>query len=121
MACSLIGTVTLLQWQCTQQRNLVVEPHRPPASKVSLDYENVIKHIIGFHCGGCHFGDHTAAGLNLEGYDNVMTSIRQDSLLFRLHDLEAPMPPGQLMPQKELELIDRWVEEGYYESADTAQ
>src|SRR6478609_4190309 len=107
-----------------------------PASLVRADdkvtYQDHILPLFRNSCLNCHNPDKKKAGLDLSTYAGVMTGggsgkavepgDPDGSLLFRLvkHEEEPSMPPkSDKLPDKDLELIKRWIAGGVLETSDS--
>lgn len=87
----------------------------PPITR-TVTYDTDVKNIMTNNCITCHAGPAPSAGLNLSNYQNTRFSAEQGSLVSRMNDAANPMPPsGKLSPQT-LQLIDKWVSDGFPEN-----
>ena len=77
-------------------------------------YEANVKQIIADNCLSCH--SHTSGNQPplLENYDQVKAAITNGSLLAQIHAPSGQgMPTNGRMPQQTIDLIDRWVNNGF--------
>lgn len=87
----------------------------PPITR-TVTYDADVKSIMTNNCITCHAGPAPSAGLDLSNYQNTRFSSEQGSLVPRMNDAANPMPPnGKLSPQI-LQLIDKWVADGFPEN-----
>ncbi len=108
------SAMMILLSQCTTTKK--TEPKKEtPIDLSNVSYETHVKPIMADNCIGCHSGQDAAHDLRLETYLEVKTAIGQHHLLDRIHSEDAPMPPGNLMPVLEQDIIDHWVKNGYKE------
>jgi mono/diheme cytochrome c family protein len=86
----------------------------PPLTR-EVTYQSDIQSIMTNHCITCHAGPAPNAGLDLSNYQNTRFSAENGSLVPRMNDVVNPMPPnGKLSPQI-LQIIDKWVTDGFPE------
>jgi len=88
----------------------------------SVDYESEIQPIWDAHCGGCHLGNGSSGGLNLNSYDNLMSSgsvVPGSALQSELYDRivrpesqPGDMPPAGSLSAAQIDLIAQWINEG---------
>ncbi len=110
---TILGTasvIVLTQCDLSKKAN---DKESPKPELKNVTYQTHIKPIMDESCVGCHGGNGAAAGLNLETYEEVKQAVEQNHLLDRIHSENAPMPPGNLLPSLEQDVIDHWVENGY--------
>ena len=50
----------------------------------------------------------SAAGINLETYENVKKQMTDGMMPARINDRANPMPPGELMPPRYREIFKNW-------------
>lgn len=80
-----------------------------------ITYQTNIKSIISDNCIACHAAPVPNAGLDLTTYQNVRNAAENGNLVERVNSPTNPMPPnGNLAPEL-LQMIDKWVEDGYPE------
>ncbi len=100
--------------------------------KAAVTYDQV-RPVLKKHCVSCHGQERARGDLNLSTTDGIKAGAASgpvavagkpdESLLYTLAaHLEGPkMPPGApKIPQRELDLIRRWIEDGLKEPATTA-
>ena len=110
---------------------LALAPSALAQDKVT--YQDHILPIFRNACLNCHNPDKKKAGLDLSSYGGVMTGSEngkavepgdyEASLLYRLvaRTEEPFMPPkGDKLPDKDLELIKKWINGGTLENAGSA-
>lgn len=95
-----------------------------------ITYDEHVLPIFRKRCGSCHNGNDQKGGLTLDNYlamtqgggsgDVIEPGDAESSYLYMLitHDSEPVMPPGQpKMPESELSLIAKWINQGAPENA----
>ncbi|MCT4629071.1 hypothetical protein [Winogradskyella sp.] len=86
----------------------------PPLTR-EVTYQSDIQSIMTNNCITCHAGPVPSASLDLSNYQNTRLSAEQGSLVSRMNSVTNPMPPsGKLSPQI-LQIIDKWVTDGFPE------
>lgn len=80
-----------------------------------VTYTSHISDIISNNCATCHGNLVPSAGLALTSYDAVRQSAETGSLLSYIEDSNDPMPPSGLLPDRDIQLIKRWAEQGFEE------
>ena len=96
-----------------------------PLAAADVSYTNDVKPIIQRSCSGCHQPATKMGGLILTSYDGIMAGGQKGPVLAagapeesRLVGMlngtvEPPMPMGgELLPETEIEILRRWIEEG---------
>ncbi|MAT16358.1 MAG: hypothetical protein CMJ46_13935 [Planctomyces sp.] len=95
-----------------------------------INYQDHVQPILRAKCFSCHNTNKKASGLDLTSYASAMIGgasgeviapgSPEDSYLYMLvtHDVEPAMPPNSdKMPDKELEIISKWISSGAIENA----
>ncbi|QDU40310.1 WD domain, G-beta repeat [Maioricimonas rarisocia] len=103
---------------------------KKPADKERITYQDHVLPIFRQRCGSCHNPNDRKGGLALDSYAAAMEGGSSGtvveggdpdaSYLWMLvtHDSEPFMPPGaDKLPQKELDLIRTWIEQGLLENS----
>ncbi|MFG0297314.1 MAG: c-type cytochrome domain-containing protein, partial [Maioricimonas sp. JB045] len=103
---------------------------KKPADKEKITYQDHVLPIFRQRCGSCHNPNDRKGGLALDSYAAAMEGGSSGtvveggdpdaSYLWMLvtHDSEPFMPPGtDKLPQKELDLIRKWIEQGLLENS----
>jgi|GEM_PF-765135 len=92
------------------------------AEKVT--YETDVRPILREHCFACHNQDDATADLTLDSFEGVTAGGAggeivaagnpDSSRLWKLvtHQESPPMPPGEKLPQPQLEVLRRWIAGG---------
>ncbi len=83
------------------------------ANNSDVSYNAHVKRIISNNCLTCHSGKHPTANLQLEGYENLITAIKERGLLNRINNREHPMPTDGLMSKNERLAIQKWTENNF--------
>jgi len=86
-----------------------------PITRV-VTYQSDIRSIMTNHCITCHAGPAPNAGLDLSNYQNTRFSAENGGLVPRMNDAVNPMPPVGKLPATSLQLIDKWVADGFPEN-----
>ncbi|WP_353778127.1 hypothetical protein [Winogradskyella sp. 3972H.M.0a.05] len=111
-----IGLLAVLLNSCTAA--IIDEGNKstlPPLNR-TVTYQSDIQSIMTNSCITCHAGPAPNAGLDLSNYQNTRFSAEEGSLVTRMNNLNNPMPPsGKLSPQI-LQIIDKWVTDGFPEN-----
>ncbi|MBG86385.1 MAG: hypothetical protein CMO80_05725 [Verrucomicrobiales bacterium] len=95
------------------------------------NYDQHIKPLLRQHCLKCHGGDEQKSGLNMQNYAAAMKGgsggrivvpgRSSQSLLFEIitdPDDDSRMPPNKpMIPQKDIALIQQWIDGGLLENA----
>lgn len=93
-----------------------------------VTYDDDVQPLLNRRCSSCHSNDRTEGDLNVTSYSALMAGgssggviepgSADDSYLFRLvnHDDSPKMPPSDdKIPDKEIELLRRWIDGGSLE------
>ena len=96
------------------------------------NYEQDVAPILKQHCVNCHGDDKQRGGLNLAGYGKIMeggssgvvvkAGDADGSRLYSLtaHKEEPKMPPNAArIPDPQLEILKKWIEQGHREKSDS--
>ena len=106
---------------------LAIGTRAQAADKVT--YEKDVKPILREHCFACHNQDDATADLALDSFDGVTTGGAggevlsagdpDGSRLWKLvtHQEEPKMPPGDKLPQAQLDTLKAWIEGGLLNDA----
>ena len=86
-----------------------------PDPNAKITYDANIKSIIASNCLECH-GTPTANGasFSLVAYTEVKNKI--DAILPRINSASSPMPPTGQMLSKNIDLIQKWKNDGLLEN-----
>ena len=85
----------------------------------SVSLTIVVKPLVDQFCVACHQGSSPAAGLLLEGYQDVKASVLQGEFSIRINKpLSDPlkMPPNALIDSCSIEKINIWIANGALEN-----
>ena len=106
------------------------EPAAEKNATPKITYDEHIAPLLKRRCSSCHSADRTEADLDVTNFVMLMQGggsgavielgSADDSYLFRLvnHDDSPEMPPGGTkIPEKEIQLLKRWIETGALENA----
>ncbi len=85
----------------------------PEEPQMQVAYNPQIRAIMTDYCTSCHSGVSASAGLRLDTYESVRAATETGSLLNRINNGAAPMPPGGLMDNEERTLIQNWSKNNY--------
>lgn len=86
-----------------------------PPITLTVTYEADVESIMTNNCITCHSGSSPSASLDLSNYQNTKFSAAQGDLVSRMNNTSNPMPPtGKLSPEI-LQIIDKWITDGYPE------
>ena len=80
-----------------------------------ISFKNDVNPIISVNCVNCHFNGSTiGAGINLSGYNALLTYAKNNSLVGSIkHSGYSPMPKGQpKLSSCNIRMIETWVKEG---------
>jgi uncharacterized membrane protein len=86
-----------------------------PQEETKVKYKNDEYNVMNNNCITCHSGNTPSAGLDLSTYENVKNATQNSTLLQRVNDANAPMPPVGLMPEDKRKLLSDWKNQGYLE------
>ncbi len=114
-----------LSWGAALAAQQAAPPATPPATP-PVDYARDIQPLLARHCGECHDGTKRKGGLALDTYADILEGGKDgpivqpgrsaDSMLMtRLRGTgdEEPMPKDEdPLPDAEIALIARWIDEG---------
>ncbi|UZO81549.1 hypothetical protein NBT05_03515 [Aquimarina sp. ERC-38] len=89
----------------------------------TIYFSNQVFPILMGSCAttGCHDSNTARAGVNLTSYENIFETGRIEpfdlnrSNLYRViteTDLSFVMPPGNPLPQDQIDIIGKWIEQG---------
>jgi WD40 repeat protein len=106
------------------------QPPKGESPKAAVNFKDHVLPIMRTHCLNCHNADKPKADLDVSTYaaiiaggssgDTIKPGNPAQSLLFKVtnHEVEPHMPPkGPKIPEKELALIKKWIEDGAPETA----
>lgn len=109
--------VTIISFQsCTTA--IIDEGNKDDLTPITrtVTYDADVKSIMTNNCITCHAGPAPSAGLDLSNYQNTRFSAEQGNLVFRMNDATNPMPPNGKLSPETLQLIDKWVTDGFPEN-----
>ncbi len=125
----LIFALLLAASSCVYQNEEVLYPEPPPSEEpdpdpvdtcglpVVVSYQTHVLPLLEKHyCVACHETSDPAGGITLEGYGRVTPYIEDGSLLGSIrHETGFESMPRDYprMPDCEVELIAKWIAEGY--------
>ncbi len=101
----------------------------PPDPGSVVSFKSTVVPILVKHCGTCHVrqskGDFSMSSFEKlmagsPGGDSVVAGKPDDSLLFQLME-SGDMPPKSQVPEKDLNLVKKWIEEGAQFDGDDPQ
>lgn len=99
------------------------------ADEEKITYDQHILPMFRQHCGSCHNANDQKGGLVLDSFTGVMSGggsgdvvepgEADASYLFMVvtHESEPVMPPGSKIPQKDIDLLKKWIDLGALENA----
>ena len=109
------GGVACALGACTSES---VEDLAPPVNNNNpVTFAADIQPIMQSNCTSCH-GTVPSNGApnSLVTFDQVRNSAQNSSLINRINNPGAPMPPSGLMPSPTRALFDAWVSGGFQEN-----
>ncbi len=98
---------------CTKAVIESVDPDTLPPINKTITYDSDIQTIMYNNCITCHGGIAPSAGLALTTYNDVKQAAQNGSLIPRMNNTSAPMPPNGLVPAELRQLIDKWKTDGF--------
>lgn len=101
--------IVLLIMSCSKQAESI------PNEETKVKYKNDVYNVMYNNCVTCHSGNTPSAGLDLTTYASVKNATQNGSLLKRINDENAPMPPVGLMSEQKRKLLSDWKNQGYLE------
>lgn len=112
-----LGLLLLLGSQsCTKAVIDDVDPGTLPPITKTIKYNPDIQAIMYNNCVTCHGGVAPSAGLLLNNYNDVKASAQNGSLISRMNNTSAPMPPNGVLSPELRQLVDKWKEDGFLEN-----
>jgi uncharacterized membrane protein len=87
---------------------------RTDCADIEPRFQTVIKPLIDKYCTGCHYDKFPYAGVKLFNYGEIV-KVADSGLLIksmRGEDGVVLMPPGNKMPECEIQLIEQWIARG---------
>ena len=85
----------------------------------SVSWTSDVKPLVDQFCVACHQGSSPAAGLLLEGYQDVKASVLQGEFSIRINKPSSDplkMPPNALIDSCSIEKINIWIANGALEN-----
>lgn len=109
-------TLALGTQSCTKAVINDVDPDTLPPINKTVKYNPDIQAIMYNNCITCHGGIAPSAGLALTNYNDVKQAAQNGSLISRMNNATAPMPPNGLVSAEQRQLIDKWKTDGFLEN-----
>lgn len=81
-----------------------------------IKYNPDIQNITFNYCVTCHGGLAPSGGLSLTNHQNVRSTAEGGTLLQRISDNENPMPPSGLLSEEQIQVFEKWIEDGFPEN-----
>lgn len=99
--------------------NIETKYNQSGCDLTSISWMSDVKPLVDQFCVACHQGSSPAAGLLLEGYQDVKTSVLQGEFSIRINKpLSDPlkMPPNAVIDSCSIEKINIWIANGALEN-----
>jgi len=114
LSLSILTAFSLIISSCTYNSEEDLYPEEPIPEVVS--YATDVLPIIETNCYGCHDAESMNAGINLEGYDNLVIRVEDGSLEGTIRHEEGwvamPLAASKLS-DSQINKISDWIDEGY--------
>lgn len=81
-----------------------------------VKYNPDVQTIMFNHCVTCHGGAAPNGGFTLTSYEDVRFYAESGNLVERMNSTANPMPPSGLLTPNDLQIIDKWVTDGFLEN-----
>ncbi|APD07146.1 hypothetical protein UJ101_01630 [Flavobacteriaceae bacterium UJ101] len=78
-----------------------------------ISFEEDVEVIIQNMCLFCHSGDLPSGGLDLSTKENIKKAIEENGLLYRINNMDNPMPPEGLLDGEYRTTIENWQKTGF--------
>lgn len=101
---------------CTKAIVDDVDPGTLPPLTKPIKYNPDIQAIMYNNCVTCHGGVAPSAGLLLNNYNDVKQAAQNGTLISRMNNATAPMPPNGLVSPELRQIIDKWKTDGFLEN-----
>ena len=110
MLLSFLFTFNIL-WSCTYNKEN--ELYGLTCDTTNVRYSVEIKNLVSVSCLGCHNGQDSQGGVNLETYELVKESVDKKEFLESVIDEMDPMPKGgPRLPSCRINQIRAWINQG---------
>lgn len=82
----------------------------------AVTYTANIKTLIDDNCVGCH-GNPLANGapFPMTNYDELVEAAKNKNIIGRMSSTSNPMPPSGTLPSSTVDLVKKWIEDGFPE------
>ena len=112
-----IGLITSVGFlSCTKAVIDDIDPDTLPPITKTITYNDDVQTIMYNNCITCHGGVAPSAGLALNNYQDVKHAAQNGSLISRMNNSTAPMPPNGLVSPELRQIIDKWKTDGFLEN-----
>ena len=105
--------IVSLLFGCT--KSVIIETPTEPITE-TITYNSHVSTIMFNFCTTCHSGAAPSGGVNLTTYQNVRFQAESGNLVTRMNNASNPMPPTGLLSASQLQIIDKWVQDGFPEN-----
>lgn len=99
--------------------NIETKYNQSGCDLTSISWTSDVKPLVDQFCVACHQGSSPAAGLLLEGYQDVKASVLQGEFSIRINKPSSDplkMPPNALIDSCSIEKINIWIANGALEN-----